>query len=97
MSANSQMEPIAIVGIGCRFPKAKDPASFWQLLRNGVDAITEVPQERWDIDAFYESQPAIPGKMNTRWGGFLEQVDRFDASFFGISPREAEHMDPQQD
>ncbi|MFN6568072.1 type I polyketide synthase [Dendronalium sp. ChiSLP03b] len=90
------MEPIAIIGIGCRFPKAKNPESFWQLLRNGVDAITEVPPERWDINAFYEPQPAIPGKMNTRWGGFLEQIDRFDPSFFGISAREAEHMDPQQ-
>ncbi len=90
------MEPIAIVGIGCRFPKAKNPESFWQLLRNGVDAITEVPPERWDIDAFYDPQPATRGKMNTRWAGFLEQVDQFDPSFFGISPREAEHIDPQQ-
>ncbi|MBV8882509.1 MAG: polyketide synthase, partial [Chroococcidiopsidaceae cyanobacterium CP_BM_RX_35] len=90
------MEPVAIIGIGCRFPKAQNPDSFWQLLRKGVDAITEVPSDRWDIDAFYEPQPATPGKMNTRWGGFLEQVDQFDPSFFGISPREAEHMDPQQ-
>lgn len=90
------MEPIAIIGIGCRFPGAKNPESFWQLLRNGVDAITEVPKQRWDIDALYDSKPATPGKMNTRWGGFLEQVDQFDSSFFGISPREAERMDPQQ-
>jgi len=90
------MEPIAIVGIGCRFPKANNPELFWDLLRNGIDAIAEVPSQRWDIDAFYEPQPATPGKMNTRWGGFLEQVDQFDPSFFGISPREAEHIDPQQ-
>ncbi|GAB1544681.1 hypothetical protein NUACC21_73570 [Scytonema sp. NUACC21] len=90
------MEPIAIIGIGCRFPKAQDPESFWQLLRNGVDAITEVPKERWDIDAFYDPEPGKPGKMSTRWGGFIEQVDRFDSSFFGISPREVERMDPQQ-
>ncbi len=90
------MEPIAIIGIGCRFPGAKNPESFWQLLRNGVDAITEVPKERWDIDTFYDSEPGTPGKMNTRWGGFLEQVDQFDPSFFGISPREVERMDPQQ-
>ena len=89
------MEPIAIIGIGCRFPGANDPESFWRLLHNGVDAITEVP-ERWDIDSLYEPNPATPGKMNTRWGGFLEQVDRFDPGFFGISPREAERMDPQQ-
>ena len=90
------MEPIAIIGIGCRFPGAKDPESFWQLLHNGVDAITEVPKERWDIDAFYDPEPGTPGKMSTRWGGFLEQVDQFEPSFFGISPREVERMDPQQ-
>lgn len=90
------MEPIAIVGIGCRFPEAKNPEAFWQLLRNGVDAISEVPSERWDIDTFYEPQSATPGKMNTRWGSFLEEVDQFDPDFFGISSSEAEHMDPQQ-
>ncbi|MFB2772730.1 beta-ketoacyl synthase N-terminal-like domain-containing protein [Pelatocladus sp. BLCC-F211] len=89
------MESIAIVGIGCRFPKTNNPKSFWHLLRNGVDAITEVPSDRWDIDAFYDPDPLKPGKMNTRWGGFLEQVSQFDANFFGISPREAERMDPQ--
>ena len=90
------MEPIAIVGVGCRFPKAKNPESFWQLLRNGVGAIAEVPKDRWDIDAFYDPNPNAPGKMSTRWGGFLEQVDQFDADFFGISPDEVEHSDPQQ-
>ena len=90
------MEPIAIIGVGCRFPGAKDPEAFWQLLRNGVDAITEVPKERWDIDNFYHHTPATPGKMNTRWGGFLDDVDQFEPSFFGISPREVERMDPQQ-
>jgi phthiocerol/phenolphthiocerol synthesis type-I polyketide synthase C len=89
-------EPIAIIGIGCRFPGAKDPQAFWQLLCNGVDAISEVPEERWHIDSFYNQDILQAGKMNTRWGGFLEQVDRFDAQFFGISPREAERMDPQQ-
>jgi acyl transferase domain-containing protein/acyl carrier protein len=90
------MEPIAIVGIGCRFPGGENPEAFWQLLRNGVDAIAEVPPERWDLEQFYASEPATPEKMYTRWGGFLEQVDRFDPSFFGISPREAEQIDPQQ-
>jgi acyl transferase domain-containing protein len=70
--------------------------SFWQLLRNGVDAITEVPKDRWDIDAFYHPEPGMPGKMYTRYGGFLERVDGFDADFFGISPREVERMDTQQ-
>ncbi len=90
-------EPIAIVGIGCRFPGGVvDPTSYWNLLRKGVDAIREVPADRWDIDQFYDTNPDTPGKMSTRWGGFLDQVDRFDPQFFGISPREAETMDPQQ-
>jgi myxalamid-type polyketide synthase MxaE and MxaD len=89
-------EPIAIIGIGCRFPGANDPAAFWQLLRDGVDAIREVPADRFDQHAFYDPDPAVPGKMNTRWGGFLGQVDQFDPNFFGISPREALRMDPQQ-
>jgi acyl transferase domain-containing protein len=92
---NHQVEPIAIIGIGCRFPGAKTPEAFWQLLRNGVDAITKVPPDRWDINELYDPELDTPGKINTQWGGFLEQVDRFDPSFFGISPREAERMDPQ--
>ncbi|WGV24576.1 type I polyketide synthase [Halotia branconii] len=87
---------IAIVGIGCRYPGANNPETFWELLRNGVDAISEVPQQRWDVNAFYDPNRATPGKMNTRWGGFISQVDQFDAPFFGISPREAESLDPQQ-
>ena len=90
------MENIAIIGLGCRFPKAETPEAFWQLMSNGIDAITEVPVDRWDIDKFYDPQPATQGKMNTRWGGFLSQVDGFDPLFFNISPREAERMDPQQ-
>ncbi len=66
------------------------------MLRDGVDAIREVPADRFDQHAFYDPDPAAPGKMNTRWGGFLEQVDQFDANFFGISPRELLRMDPQQ-
>jgi acyl transferase domain-containing protein len=90
------MEPIAVIGIGCRFPKANNPEAFWQLLRNGVDAIAPVPKERWNVDNFYDPNSETPGKMNARWGGFLEDVDRFDADFFGISADEAEHSDPQQ-
>lgn len=92
----SRFEPIAIVGIGCRFPGADGPESFWRLLTDGVDAISEVPPERWSLDEFYDSDPTVPGKMSTRWGGFLSGIDRFDAAFFGISPREAAHVDPQQ-
>jgi acyl transferase domain-containing protein len=89
-------EPIAIIGMSCRFPGADNPESFWQLLRNGVDAITEVSPERWDSTAFYYPEPVTPRKMNTRWGGFLEQVGEFDPNFFRILPREAEQIDPQQ-
>jgi thioester reductase-like protein len=90
------VEPIAIVGIGCRFPGAKNPEAFWQLLCAGGDAIAEIPPDRWDVDQFYDPEPGKPEKMSTRWGGFLDQVDSFDPAFFGISPREAERMDPQQ-
>jgi acyl transferase domain-containing protein/SAM-dependent methyltransferase len=97
MVERERTEPIAITGIGCRFPGgANDPESFWKLLRDGVDAITEVPRERWDAEATYDPDATVRGKTNARWGAFLEQVDQFDASFFGISPREATHMDPQQ-
>ncbi len=89
-------ESIAIVGIGCRFPGAGDPNGFWDLLSGGGDAISEVPKTRWDVDAFYDPEPATPEKMNTRWGGFVDRIDRFDPGFFGISMREAEKMDPQQ-
>ncbi|QBD78788.1 acyltransferase domain-containing protein [Ktedonosporobacter rubrisoli] len=89
-------DAIAIVGLGCRFPGAESPEEFWQLLRNGLDGISEVPEQRWDLQKFYAPEQATPGKMNTRWGGFLKQVDQFDPYFFGIAPREASRMDPQQ-
>ncbi len=92
----SAVGPVAVVGIGCRFPGADGPAAFWRLLREGVDAIAEVPPDRWDIDAYFDPDLATPGKMNTRWGGFLRDIDRFDPYAFGISPREAARMDPQQ-
>ena len=92
----TEQESIAIVGIGCRFPGADGPEAFWRLLRDGVDAIGEVPGDRWNLAVFYDPDPATPGKMSTRWGGFLERVDEFDARFFGIAPREAARMDPQQ-
>jgi acyl transferase domain-containing protein len=89
--------PVAIVGIGCRFPGgAKDADSFWRLLSEGRDTITEIPQNRIDIGHYFDPEPATPGRMMTRWGGFLDHIDEFDAAFFRISPREAERMDPQQ-
>ncbi|MCV7409094.1 polyketide synthase [Mycobacterium florentinum] len=90
-------EPIAVVGIGCRLPgNVSGPESFWQLLVDGRDAVGEVPADRWNGDAFYDPDPQAPGRMTTKWGGFLDDVAGFDADFFGITPREAVAMDPQQ-
>nr|AJY78092.1 polyketide synthase [Myxococcus virescens] len=89
-------EPIAIVGMSCRFPGASSPSAFWQMLRNGTDGISEVPASRWPVDAFYDPDPDRPGKMASRWGGFIDGVDAFDAHFFRCSPAEAAGMDPQQ-
>ncbi|MCC7368641.1 MAG: SDR family NAD(P)-dependent oxidoreductase [Chloroflexi bacterium] len=90
-------DPIAVIGIGCRLPGGvMGPAEYWRLLCDGVDAVTEIPADRWDVDAYYDANPDAPGKMSTRWGGFISNVDRFDAGFFGIAPREAALMDPQQ-
>jgi acyl transferase domain-containing protein/NADPH:quinone reductase-like Zn-dependent oxidoreductase/acyl carrier protein len=89
-------EPIAIVAVSCRFPGAPDPEAFWELLSDGVDAIQEVPEDRFDIDEFYDPDPETPGKTYTRFGGFLDGVDGFDPEFFGISPREAVWIEPQQ-
>ncbi|MCA9974412.1 MAG: type I polyketide synthase [Anaerolineales bacterium] len=97
MTQVTKKDPIAIIGIGCRFPGGiNNPASFWQLLLDKVDAITEIPANRFDVEALYDPTLATPGKIITRAGGFLDQVDQFDAKFFGISPREAERLDPQQ-
>ncbi|MEM9148996.1 MAG: choline/carnitine O-acyltransferase, partial [Cyanobacteria bacterium P01_F01_bin.3] len=89
-------EPIAIVGLSCRFPGAETPDAFWHLLRDEKDAISQVPFSRWNIEDYYDSDPSAPDKMSTRWGGFLRDVDRFDPQFFNLSPREAMTMDPQQ-
>ncbi|MFI5649556.1 guadinomine polyketide synthase module 3 GdnG, partial [Kitasatospora sp. NPDC051705] len=88
-------EDIAIIGMSCRFPSAGGPEAFWELLRGGVDAITEVPADRWDMESLYDPDPAAPGKLYSRHGGFVADVDRFDPLFFGISPKEAARLDPQ--
>src|SRR5438445_10617483 len=82
--------------MACRFPQAPGVSEFWDLIRQGRDAIVEVPRDRYDLDAVYDPAPATPGRVNTRRGGFLDDIDRFDAGFFGVSPREAASMDPQQ-
>lgn len=90
-------EPVAIIGMGCRFAGGvNDPESLWRLLLAGADVVGEVPADRWDNAAWYDPDPATPGKVSTRWGGFLDDIRGFDAAFFDISPREAERMDPQQ-
>jgi acyl transferase domain-containing protein len=90
-------EPVAIVGMACRFPGgATDPQRFWELLRTGTDAISEIPRERWDIAEYYHPDASVAGKMYSRHAGFIENAFDFEPDFFGISPREAASLDPQQ-
>ncbi|MEX2492517.1 MAG: SDR family NAD(P)-dependent oxidoreductase [Nitrospirales bacterium] len=89
-------EPIAIIGIGCRFPGAYGPEAFWELLRNGVDAITPVPGYRLELGTHVRPSPGKFPERKIQWGGFLENIDQFDPSIFGITPREAAYMSPQQ-
>ena len=98
MSAENGREPLAIVGVGCRFSPATPvrPRAYWSLLCNEIDATREVPETRWNTAKFYDPNPAKAGKMVTRRGGYLSEIDQFDAQFFGISPREANLLDPQQ-
>jgi thioester reductase-like protein len=95
-TALSPQEPIAVVGLGCRYPGANGPEELWRLLREGRDAVREVPPDRWDRDALYDPDPGAPGKMASRHGGFLDDVEQFDPRAFDITPREAARMDPQQ-
>jgi len=96
-SAPRTSDPIAIIGIGCRYPGGvSDLQSFANLVRGGVDAVGDIPADRWEIDAHYSPDPETKGKMVSKRGGFLPDVRAFDAEFFGISPREAQSMDPQQ-
>ncbi|AEV70716.1 polyketide synthase family protein [Mycolicibacterium rhodesiae NBB3] len=97
LTENTTREPLAIVGVGCRFPGGGDSAeSFWRLLYSETDATCEVPESRWNADRYHDPNPAKIGKVVTRRGGFLSEIDQFDPQFFGISPREAHSLDPQQ-
>ena len=90
-------EPIAVVGMGCRYPGGvRTPDEFWELLSSGRDVLRDIPNERWDVDAHYDPEMTVPGKMYVRQGYYLDDIDQFDPQFFGLSPREAESLDPQQ-
>ncbi|MBP2048330.1 acyl transferase domain-containing protein [Streptomyces griseochromogenes] len=92
----SAREPIAVVGMSCRLPKARNPLAFWELLRDGRSGITDVPADRWDAHRLLAADVTAPGKVTTTRGGFLDDIAGFDADFFGIAPNEAAMMDPQQ-
>jgi 3-oxoacyl-[acyl-carrier-protein] synthase II len=92
----ARREPIAVVGMGCRWPGAEHPEAFWRLLQMRRDAIGPVPEDRWDLEKYYDADPDAPGQMPHREGGFLPDLWGFDASFFRIAPREAVSLDPQQ-
>ncbi len=89
-------EPLALIGMSCRFAGAEDLDAFLRLLQTGGDGVCETPAERWNVEELFDPRPEAPGKTTTRWGGFLSRVDEFDPTFFGITPREAQRMDPQQ-
>jgi acyl transferase domain-containing protein/acyl carrier protein len=93
----ARREAIAVIGMACRLPGGVSTSEdYWELLTQGRDAIRRVPADRWDVSQYYDSDPSAPGKIHAPFGGFLENIDLFDAAFFGISRREAESMDPQQ-
>ena len=93
----AKSEPIAIIGMACRFPGGADsPEAFWRVLRDGIDAMSEVPSDRWDMNRYYDPNPDAVGKIYTRFAGFIRNIRQFDPAFFGISPREATCLDPQQ-
>lgn len=95
--ASAEREPIAIVGMGCRYPGGvRTPDDFWELLSSGRDILRDIPGERWDVEAHYDPEVTVPGKMYVRQGYYLDDIDQFDPQFFGLSPREAKSLDPQQ-
>src|SRR5262245_30232530 len=95
-TASPTAEPIAIIGMACRFAGAPNLEAYWRLIHEGRTGVSEVPPDRWDADAFYDATGETAGKMSVRWAAFIEGPDQFDPQFFGITPREAARMDPQQ-
>lgn len=96
-NADAAREPIAIIGMGCRYPgDVRTPEEFWELLTSGRDILRDIPGDRWDVDAHFDPEMTAPGKMYVRQGYYLDDIDQFDPQFFGLSPREAESLDPQQ-
>ena len=91
------MEPIAIIGIGCKLPGGiSTPTQLWTKLLAGADLISETPPDRWNAETYFHPNRGVPGRTYARWGGYVSDPAGFDASFFGLTPREAAHMDPQQ-
>ncbi len=92
-----QKDPVAIIGIGCRFPGGiNNPEALWKLMAEGREAVGDVPPDRWNVERYYDPEPGLAGKSVAKRGGFVEGIEQFDPQFFGISPREAPYVDPQQ-
>jgi acyl transferase domain-containing protein/NADPH:quinone reductase-like Zn-dependent oxidoreductase/acyl carrier protein len=91
----AKREPVAIVGVACRYPGVDGPDALWQVLADGKEVIGQIPKDRWDNDAYYDPDVSAPGKIVTRRAGILAGIDQFDPTYFGISPREAQTLDPQ--
>ncbi|SHM70506.1 polyketide synthase PksJ [Duganella sacchari] len=94
-TVNAQ-DGIAIIGISLRVPGAHDYRSFWNNLKQGIESVGPVPAERWDGEAYYDADMSVPGRSNSKWGGFLSDIDQFEPLFFNLAPKEAALMDPQQ-
>ena len=96
LTSSPVKDGIAIIGMSGRYPQAKNLEEYWENLKEGKDCITEIPSNRWDYRPYYSSKRGEKGKIYSKWGGFIEDHDKFDPLFFGITPRDAEVMDPQE-
>ena len=96
VDGNDPEEEIAIIGVSGRYPMAANLDEYWENLKSGRDCISEIPLERWDYNKYYQPEKGVKGKSNGKWGGFIDDVDKFDALFFHMTPLEAQHLDPQE-